>query len=494
MVRYIFDITDFNNELKGVRCIFHSMPTVSKNIFWSVVTSLLQLYTGSVVFIVLSKMMSVEDFGILSFGFALSALAIIVADFGFSLMVIKDYPQRESGHANYVSNGIIAKMFLAASAAFLFLLYLTAFYDGNWFKVGALYIVFATVASFVIYLQAVLKAQNRFQKFTESTIIYALAATVSVLIFWQFKISLFQLVLLLLISKMAQLIWTFALCKTSFTGFSFDGKLVKRLIKNSWSFGMHTILGIFYFMVDTQIISLYLGAKEVALYQSVFRIIFILLVLSDVVSNVLLPYLSYKFYKGEDLSELVSKIFLFLLIIGCSLFLLFTSFKVEILTLLYTSEYQEAAILVLPLSIVVILRTVSSLLGNILTVSDKQVYRVITVSISLAVSLILNFILIPKYGILAASWVSVLVHSILFSLYFIYSRREVASIRLFSFSNLLILTTTVIIYALVNHFFDGNIWVVLCGVLLWGLVIVFVMNRDNNFRFLQTVLKEKGVG
>lgn len=470
------------------------MPTVSKNIFWSVVTSLLQLYTGSIVFIVLSKMMSVEDFGILSFGFALSALAIIVADFGFSLMVIKDYPQRESGHANYVSNGIIAKVFLAASAAFLFLIYLTAFYDGDWFKVGALYIVFATVASFVIYLQAVLKAQNRFQKFTETTIIYAVAATISVLVYWQLQISLFQLVLLLLISKTVQLIWTFAICKSSFSGFSYNGKLVKKLIKDSWSFGLHTILGIFYFMVDTQIISLYLGAKEVALYQSVFRIIFILLVLSDVVSNVLLPYLSYKFYKKEDLSELVSKIFLFLLIIGCSLFLLFTSFKVEILTLLYTPEYQEAAILVLPLSIVVILRTVSSLLGNILTVSDKQVYRVITVSVSLAVSLLLNFILIPKYGILAAAWVSVLVHLILFSLYFIYSRREVASIVLYSFSNILVLSTTAILYALINHFSDGNIWIILCCTLSWVLIIALVMKRNNNLQFLQTVLKEKGVG
>jgi len=439
-------------------------------------------------------MMSVDDFGILSFGFALSALAIIVADFGFSLMVIKDYPQRESGHANYVSNGIIAKIFLAAAAAFLFLVYLVAFYDGDWFEVGALYIIFATVASFVIYLQAVLKAQNRFQKFTESTIIYAVSATISVLVYWQFKISLFQLVLLLLISKTIQLIWTLALCKDSFAGFSYDGKLVKKLIKNSWSFGLHTILGIFYFMIDTQIISLYLGAKEVALYQSVFRIIFILLVLSDVVSNVLLPYLSYKFYKKEDISELVSKIFLFLLIIGCSLFLIFTSFKVEILTLLYTPEYKEAAILVLPLSIVVILRTVSSLLGNILTVSDKQVYRVITVSISLAVSLLLNFILIPKYGILAAAWVSVIVHLILFSLYFIYSRREVASIKLYSFSNILILVVTSTLYALINHFSSGNVWIILCCILSWGLIVAFVMNRDNNFRFLQTILKEKGVG
>lgn len=470
------------------------MPTVSKNIFWSLLTSFLQLYTGSVVFIALAKIMNLEDFGILSFAFALSALAVIVADFGFSLMVIKDYPQREFGHAHYVSNGVIAKIILAIGATVLFLIYLIAFYDGDWLRVGTLYIVFAIVASFVIYLQAVLKAQNRFQKFTETTIVYAAAATISIVIYWQFQISLLQLVLLLLISKTLQLVWVFILCKDSFAGFSYDGKMVKKLIKNSWSFGLFTILGIFYFMADTQIISLYLKAKDVALYQSVFRIILILLIMSDVVSNALLPYLSYKFYKKEDVSELVSKIFLYLLIIGCSLFLMFTSFKIEILTLLYTPKYQEAAILVLPLSIVVILRTVSSLLGNILTISDRQVYRVITVSVSLTVSLLLNFILIPKYGILSAAWVSVLVHFILFGFYFVYSRLEVSSIRLHSSSNVLILVTTAIIYALINHLTNNGIWIVLCCTLAWGLIIAFVMNRDNNFGFLKMILKEKGVG
>lgn len=139
------------------------MPTVSKNIFWSVFTSLLQLFTGSVVFIVLVKLMSIEDFSILSFGLSLSALAVIVAGFGFSLMVAKDYPQQESRHDQYGPKGIWAKIILALSAALLFFAYVFCFYRGTWFKMGTMYILFAAVASFVIYLQTLLKTQNRFQ-------------------------------------------------------------------------------------------------------------------------------------------------------------------------------------------------------------------------------------------------------------------------------------------------------------------------------------------
>ncbi len=470
------------------------MATVSKNIFWSTLTSVLQLYTGSIVFIVLAKLMPVHDFGILSFGFSLSALVVIVADFGFSLMIMKDYPHQASGHADYISNSIWAKMLLAFISTLLFGTYLILFYEGEWLKVGGLYIVFAVVFSFIAYLQALLKVQNRFHKFTESTVVYAVAVTIAIVIYWQFPTTLVQLVFYLLLAKVAQLLWTVYLSRESFSGFSYNGKMVANLLKNSWSFGLHTILGVFYFMIDTQIISLYLGATEVALYQSVFRIVLILLIFSDIVSSVLLPYLSFKYYNRENITELVSKIFLYLLIIGCSLFLLLTSFKNQILEMLYTPEYQEAAILVLPFSIVVILRTVSSLLGNLLTISNRQVYRVITVCCSLVVSVVLNFIFIPKYGIWAAAWISVLVHLVLFGMYLMYSKLEIPEMRLFGTSSLILASVTVAVYAAVHYLGDGRLWVVALCVVLWLGVVLYVMKRGNNFGFLQQVLREKGVG
>ncbi len=470
------------------------MPTVSRNIFWSTLTSILQLYTGSVVFIVLAKLMSVEDFGILSFGFSLSALAVIVADFGFSLMIIKEYPEQENSHKNYISNSLLAKVALSIVCAALFFAYLGLAYEGDWFKVGAIYILFAIITSFTIYLQALLKVQNRFHKYTESTIVYSIAVTLVILGYAIFQLNLFQLVGSLLLSKVIQLVWTTYLCRSSFTASADSFSPIGKLIKRSWSFGLHTVLGIFYFMIDTQIISLYLGATDVALYQSVFRIILILLVFSDIISNVLLPYLSYKYYQQENISELVSKIFLYMLIIGCSLFLAFTSFKIPILELLYTPEYVQATVLVLPFSIVVILRTSSALLGNILTISNRQVYRVITVAVSLVISIVLNLICIPKFGILSAAWVSVVVHVVLFSMYFFYSKKEVPSIQLTSKYNLAVLGSTGLIYAVVNYFFADNIWVTLLGAACWLIIVYGIMRQGNNLDFLRKVLKEKGAG
>ena len=471
------------------------MPTVSKNIFWSTLTSILQLYTGSVVFIVLAKLMNIEDFGILSFGFSLAALVAIAADFGFSLMIMKDYPQQQVGERqNYLANSLMAKMVLSLGSSLVFFIYLFSFYAGDWLLVGLLYTLIAVAQSFVSYLQSLLRIENRFQKYTETVAIYALVVTLCVLGYWLYDIELLTLVWGLLACRLTQLVWTFFLNRNALKGFSLNAEKIKSLLISSWSFGLHMLLGIFYFMVDTQIISLYLGAEDVALYQSVFRIVLILLMFSDIVSSVLLPYLSFKYHKQEDISQHVSKIFLYLLIIGCSMFLLFTAFDAQILELLYTPEYLGATVLVLPFSIVIVLRTVSALLGNILTISDKQVYRVLTVGISLVVSLVLNFICIPKYGIEAGAWISVIVHLILFGLYFFYSKQVVPSISLLGFSKMTILFTALIIYFTIHFLTDGGYVVVGLGVIFWIVAVHLVMRQNQNYSFFRQILGEKGVG
>src|SRR5690606_17946565 len=133
------------------------MSTVSRNMLWSSVISLLQIYTGSIVFIVLAKLMSVEDFGILSFGFSLASILVICADFGFSLMIMKDYPTVGKNPKVYLSNSLIIKSFISLIVIIGTSFYLSYFFKGRWVFVGWVFTLFAITSSFILYFQSLMK-------------------------------------------------------------------------------------------------------------------------------------------------------------------------------------------------------------------------------------------------------------------------------------------------------------------------------------------------
>ncbi|MCM4150237.1 hypothetical protein DHD05_01425 [Arenibacter sp. N53] len=469
------------------------MATVSKNIFWSLATSLLQVYTGSIVFIVLAKLMPVEDFGILSFGFSLATILWVCADFGLSLMIMKEYPENKFNPGDYVSNGLYVKLSISLIVGTISFIYLYLLYDGSWVFVGGIFILFALASSYILFLQALLKVKNKFGKYTETTIVYAIGITILIIMYSLLDFSLGMLSISLLVCKLLQLTWILFVCRESIRIKAYNIQIQKHFFKRSWSYGFHTILGILYFMIDTQIISYYLGATQVALYQSVFRIILVLLIASETLSNVLLPYMSFKFSRGENISELSSKLLFYLIIIGCSLFLLFTTFNKSIIATLYTSEYLAAIPLVAPLSLVVVLRTISSLLGNIMTISNKQIYRVLTVSISLSISLVLNFIFIPEHGIIAAAWINVIAHISLFVLYFYYSKKVVANLTFFTSDIVLVLLGTLLIFMGLKMFSIFNVPMVLISIIIWVAFICYMMTRNENYTFLLKLLNDRGI-
>ena len=78
------------------------MSSLANNIGLSIFTLLNRVISGSVVYIVLTRLMSLNDFGVLSFGTTLAGLLIVVAEFGFSLMAQRDIPQKRFDFKDYI--------------------------------------------------------------------------------------------------------------------------------------------------------------------------------------------------------------------------------------------------------------------------------------------------------------------------------------------------------------------------------------------------------
>jgi O-antigen/teichoic acid export membrane protein len=469
------------------------MATVSKNILWQSIAAFLQIYTGGIVFILLAKIMTIEDFGILTFGFSFSTLLATCLDFGQSLMIMKDYPQKLFPSSAYILNSMAQKIGLIVIFSGIFLIYLLIFYSGEWLIIGQLFVLFAIISAYILYLQAVLRVKNRFKD--AALTIFAYAIVISILVYFVYlgHLTTVEFITYMIVARLFQLSVTILFCKEIFIKKWFSLNIQRHLLKYSWSYGAHFIFGTFYFTVDTQIIALLLSAEDVALYQSIFRIIYIFLIVSDVASNVLLPYLSSKYAKDQTIDKLSGNILYLLLVLGCMLFLFFTFFYKEIIEILYTSEYIKAYPLVFPLSIVILLRTSSSIYGTLLTISNNQVNRVKVVFLSMISSITLNFILIPYYGIAGSAWISVVVHLLLFVGYQWYSKKDFPQIELFTFSNGSIVLTTFIFIVIERTLPLQNTFVSIFLFAVWGILIFFLMKKHKKLSILNEILKDKGV-
>ncbi len=469
------------------------MPTVSKNIFWSSISAFLQIYTGGIVFMLMAKMMTLNDFGLLSFGFSFGTLLATCVDFGQSLMIMKDYPQKKFEPNSYVLNSLAQKVVFIVVFGIISLAYLNWFYDSLWVEIGNRFILFAILTAYVLYLQAILRVKNRFKASAISIVIYALVISIIVLLYYLGELNMLQFITCMIFGKLIQLLSTLMMCKDILKRKWFNINIQKYLFKNSWSYGAHFIFGTFYFTIDTQIIALLLEAKDVALYQSIFRIIYIFLIVSDVASNVLLPYLSSKFAKKENIDVLSGNILYLLFIIGSALFLVFTLFHKEIISILYTKEYLQAYPLVLPFSLVILLRTAASIYGTLLTISNNQTNRVKVVFISMIVSISLNFILIPSLGIIAAAWTSVIVHAVLLGGYFFYSKNDFPKIELMNKENVTILTVTTLIFIISSVFYNDSFLFSIIFFIVWCLTIIYFLNKHGKTTVLREILRDKGV-
>jgi O-antigen/teichoic acid export membrane protein len=323
-----------------------------------------------------------------------------------------------------------------------------------------------------MFLLAVFRSKNYFKVEVNSSIYYSLIIGSTVFLFFIFKFSVFILCIGFLIARVIQLaiLSSSYINKFGVSNFLYDQGIQKYLNKNAYSYGFHYIIGILYLTIDSQLIVLYSGNKELALYQSVFNIVLILLSITDLLGNVFLPYLS-KAYRFErvDFIEKAHVINKFIFTLGIIMFVGFNLFGESVLYLLFNDKYIEAFNIIYPFSFVMLFRMLCLVYAFGLTISDNQKDRILIVFITLLINVTLNFIIVPKYGFIGAAYVSMLTHSILALLYLIFFNKFFKSNLLKPELVLFFIPFSIIITFSV---FYSSIWL---SVLTFLLLIIFVL-------------------
>lgn len=468
------------------------MSSIGKNIGLSIFTFISRIISGSVVFIVLARLMSLNDFGLLSFGTTLAGLLTVVAEFGFSLMAQRDIPQEKFEFKAYVNNVLLQKGGFTLLAVVIGVIYLFFNYTGKNVTIGFIFVLNAVVTSYIMYFFAVFRAKNMFKIESQLSIVYSVIVVFVVFLYYLLELDILFIAKGLIFARMVQLfLVSIKYLRLFKPRFKYDNHIQKYLLKHSFSFGAHYIIGIFYFTVDNQMIAYYCGNESLAIYQAIFKIVLILLSVNALFEGVFLPFLSarYKLNSSDfvKLTTLINKIVVFL---GLLVFMSFAFFSEFIVTILYGEKYLASLSIVLPLALILVIRSFSSMYSLLLTISNHQNIRVLVVVISLVVNVVLNFIFIPRFNFIGAAYVSLITHIILVFLYGIFAYRIFKSG--FIEGRLIVFSVFTIAMVSLKFFFDIQLSFTLscCAVLVWMLLSLFVINKKQILELKDVMIRK----
>jgi len=373
-----------------------------------------KLCSNIVVLMALGRFLKVADYGLFTYAFTITNIAIVFVDYGFNIHAIKHIAAEQNKAQRYVAAASLFKLFLVL----IMLCGIVGFgvlshYDENTWKVVLLLSLGAIFNSFSVFYGTVYRGLNRFAIDTITSII----ANIVFVLFVMLSAYLTRDVLIVSYAFLAARFVYFAISigciiKNSLLVMSISSVVkLKNIYIESLPFGIHALFGALYFNSDTIIVNEVLSITDVATYQAVCRIVMGIIFIAEVLTSAFYPELVRTIGDKERFVKISKKYLSLCLIISLCSILVLTPYAKEILNIVYGGKYQYAENLLRILGFSVPIKYLGYYYGTLLTAIGMQYIRANTAIVASIISIGLNVALTGSYGLCAPAWVTLIVNS-----------------------------------------------------------------------------------
>ncbi|MEW6407228.1 MAG: flippase [Patescibacteria group bacterium] len=384
--------------------------------------------------IVLARFLGVENFGIYSTAVAFAAIFLVFNDLGMNTYLIREGSRDKTKLPVLFGNGLVIELimslilYFAIVVAAIILKYppqvislisliaiATLIYEGRKifegvfcvnlkFKIIGWQQIFYSVLLFILTLLVVLKNPD-----LKNIAYVQIFVSVVILLFFIFILLKFLKPKVVLSQIYPMLTGAFAFCLSHF-------------------------FFIIYFQTDTVILSIFKDSHDVGLYSAVYRLVVAIFIFSQIILQTCMPVI-YRIAMSEReklkriYRVLVKYLGTFGLAASCGLFFL----AKPIVLLAYGKKYEGAIIILQILAWFIFLKFLSSVFSTYLLSTSKQNRRAAIQGVAAFLNLVLNLILIPKFGFIAAAATTLFSEFFLAAVYYIITTRDFKEKMIFLF-------------------------------------------------------------
>lgn len=389
--------------------------STNKNLIFSVLAVSFRLVANVFVFWLLARGYDPFIFGQFTFAHSLATTLIVIADFGFDVFLTTEISSKKNNISSVFWNLLSYKIVFTLVTMTGMLVFATLMNASINTKILVfLFSFFLASTTLTNFMFALFRGiENLGYEMKVSMIMNAILVIIMPVLLL-LKTGIIEIAMVFITSRIIGLVLAIKYSKQLVGKISFVdmfqgfGKIKNKM----FVFGVHFVFSYIFFQLDTILLLLLKGEYDTGIYQAVFKFIMLPLAIPEIIMNVLLPVLTRLFSENKNewvrIGNLLSKA-LVLIILPIS-FLLFL-YAEELIILVYGMKYLEAAPILKIFTLIIFIRFLLEPFALMLTTSGKQHIRLITVVIATILNVILNLIIIPKYGVQGAAFVSLITNS-----------------------------------------------------------------------------------
>lgn len=458
-----------------------------------------RILTNAIMFIGIARIYGPEIFGSFTAAFVLSTIFVLIADFGFETLLTTEISKNREKAFDIFQRYATYKI-LFCILALLSTWLIPIFYPSRALTNSLIYILSFSMmfTSLTNFFFAFFRGLERFRNETQITFIINLLLLFALIIAGVLKFNILYIALIFIITRgiglllayiQANKIVSLSNVKLSLTGFSY-----KR--KNILIFGFSLIFGNLFFQLITPLLYFFKNEYEVGIFESVFKLVGLVMIFSDIIVNATLPILSNYFENNrsqwEKLAYLLNKIYC---LIAIPISLIFFFYGEQIITLLYGQNNFNSAI---PLTkfagLVIFIRFISETYGLMLTTSNKQFIRMVITAIGTSLTLLLSIFILPKQGSYGAAIVALIVNALV-GIGYVVQNSKFFVIWTLDKHYIIPIISSIILSILTFEFVNSTVWYfsLIMFIISYTFIVLFIgFSKDERialFNFKSEIIK-----
>lgn len=388
---------------------------ITKNTSYLTFALILQKVISFTYFTLMARNLGAEDLGKYYFALSFTTVFAIFIDIGMVNVLTREIAKKQDEAGRLLGATLAVKVPLAfLTVVITAMAVLFGGYSGEILSLIWISLACVIIDSFTTTFWAVSRGMHNLIFESVSSVLFQVIVMSFGLFFLYQGYSLVYIMSALLIASLFNFCYSSAVLMKKFKIAIlpiFDKPLIIKILTITVPFGLYAIFQRLYMYLDSVLLGIFSGNEQVGYYQISFKIIFALQFLPMAFVASLYPAMS-DFWKNNQAQLKISfeKALVYLMIISLPITAGVLALSDKII-LIFKEGYGGA---VLPMQITIIsvlFMFVNFPIGSLLNACDRQKRNTINMFIVVAMSIVLNLILIPKFQAVGAS-ITVLVTNV----------------------------------------------------------------------------------